>query len=121
MLLGRSPHRQQCFRSSLPTRVAKIPANCCNTESLFHSTSFCGNPFGYSVVQRFHRANIDWNYSSKEEDWCRSLLSMSDGSSRAGYLGPTAYRPITDGYIHSVFDRYSFNRILFRESRHIMS
>ena len=26
-----------------------------------------------------------------------------------------------DGYIHSVFDQYFFNPILFRESRHIMS
>ena len=40
---------------------------------------------------------------------------MSDGSSRDGYLGPTE---VTD--IQSVFDRYSFNPILFRESRHIM-
>ena len=27
-----------------------------------------------------------WNYSRKEEDWCRIVLSMSDGSSRAGNL-----------------------------------
>ena len=26
-----------------------------------------------------------WNYSRKEEDWCR-IVSMSDGSSRAGNL-----------------------------------
>ena len=41
----------------------------------------CGNPFGYLVFQRFHRASIAWNYSRKEEDWCRTVLSMSDGSS----------------------------------------
>ena len=55
-----------------------------NTESL--SICSCGNPFGYLVFQRFHRANIAWNYSRKEEDWCRIVLSMSDGSSRAGNL-----------------------------------
>ena len=46
----------------------------------------CGNPFGSLVFQRFHRTNIAWNYSRKEEDWCRIVLSMSDGSSRAGNL-----------------------------------
>ena len=50
------------------------------------SISSCGNPFGYLVFQRFHRVNIAWNYSRKEEDWCRIVLSMSDGSSRAGNL-----------------------------------
>ena len=73
-----------------------------NTESLFHLCS-CGNPFGYLVFQRFHRANIDWNYSRKEEDWCRIVLSMSDGSSRAGNL-LRIYKSLM------VVDRYSFNQ-----------
>ena len=30
--------------------------------------------------------NSAWNYSRKEEDWCRIVLSMSDGSCRAGNL-----------------------------------
>ena len=58
-----------------------------NASILSHcSICSCGNPFGSLVFQRFHRANIDWNYSRKEEDWCRIVLSMSDGSSRAGNL-----------------------------------
>ena len=32
------------------------------------------------VFQRFHRSNIDLNYSRKEEDWYRNLLSKSNGS-----------------------------------------
>ena len=58
-----------------------------NASILSHcSICSCGNPFGYLVFQRFHRANIDWNYSRKQEDWCRIVLIMSDGSSRAGNL-----------------------------------
>ena len=33
-----------------------------------------------SVFHRFHRSNIDLNYSKKEEDWRRILLSKYDGS-----------------------------------------
>ena len=46
---------------------------------------------------------------------------MSDGSSRAGNL-LRIYKSLMAIYIHSVFDRYSFNLyiyiILFHESRH---
>ena len=69
--------------------------------------SSCGNPFGSLVFQRFHRANIDRNYSRKEEDWCRIVLSMSDGSSRAGNL-LRIYKSLMA--TNSVFDRYAFNQ-----------
>ena len=59
--------------------------NIVNASILFHILLWkfvCS-----SVFQRFHRSNIDLNYSRKEEDWCRILLSKSDGSGRA----PTVY------------------------------
>ena len=49
---------------------------------------------------------------------------MSDGSSRAGYLGPTAYKSLMAIFTRCLTDRgggYSLNPILFRESRHTMS
>ena len=47
------------------------------------------------------------------------MVAAGPGTSK----GPTAYRPTSHCTvaIFTRFDRYSFNPILFRESRHIMS
>ena len=79
----------------------------------------CGNPFGYLLFQRFHRTNIAWNYSRKEEDWCRIVLSMSDGSSRAGNL-LRIYKSLMAIFTQCLTDILLTNIyiILFHESRH---
>ena len=90
-----------------------------NASILSHcSICSCGNTFGYLVFQRFHRANIAWN-SRKEEDWCRIVLSMSDGSSRAGNL-LRIYKSLMATFTQCLTDILLTNRdiILFHESRH---
>ena len=92
-----------------------------NASILNHcSICSCGNQFGYLVFQRFHRANIAWNYSRKKEDYCRIGLSMSDGSSRAGNL-LRIYKSLMAIFTQCLTDILLTNIIyiiLFHESRH---
>ena len=92
-----------------------------NASILSHcSICYCGNPFGYLVFQMFHRANIAWNYSRKEEDWCRIVLSMFDGSSRAGnlLLIYKSLMAISTQYLTYILLTNIYIFILFQESRH---
>ena len=74
------------------------------------------------LFKRFHHANIAYNYSRKEEDWCRIVLSISDGSSRAGNL-LRIYKSLmaiftqclTDILLHVLLTNII---TLFHESRH---
>ena len=58
-----------------PPKAVSIIVNASILFHIFLWKFVCSPAF-----QRFHRSNIDLNYSRKEEDWYRSLLSKSDGS-----------------------------------------
>ena len=89
-----------------------------NASILSHcSICSCGNPLGSLVFQRFHRANIAWNYSMKEEDWCRIVLSMSDGSSWAGNL---LRRPICKSLM-AVFNQCLTDRSILLTNIYILA